>query len=77
MWSLVSEAYSEPSQRYKMELFAKIVNSWIPLTAFAKNFILVVRLGSEYSFEFLVKRSVRIDHMSQTILNCFQNTTSP
>ena len=30
------EAYSEPSQTSKLELFAKIVNGYKPLTIFAK-----------------------------------------
>ena len=46
---LISEAYSEPSWTSKMDLFAKIVNGWTPLTIFAKRSILDVRLGSEYA----------------------------
>ena len=43
----VSEAYSEASDEPKMEIFAKIVNSWI----FAKNSVLDVWLGSEHTSE--------------------------
>ena len=43
------ETYTEPSQTSKMELFAKIVNSWKPLTIFAKCFILDTRQCSEYA----------------------------
>ena len=39
------EAYSEASRTFKMELFTKIVNSFL----FAKCHILDVRLGSEYT----------------------------
>ena len=35
-WKSKSEAYSEPSRKLKMVPFAKIVNSWKPLTIFAK-----------------------------------------
>ena len=34
------ETHSEPSQVFKMELFAKIVNGFQPLAIFAKSFIL-------------------------------------
>ena len=34
---IVSEAYSETCQTSKMELFAKRVNGWLPLTFFAKK----------------------------------------
>ena len=45
----MSEAYSEPCLRSKMELFAKIVNSFQPVTIFAKSSILDIWLGSEYT----------------------------
>ena len=45
----VPEAYSEPSQTYKMVYFVKTVNSWKPLTIFPKSSILDVWLGSKYS----------------------------
>ena len=41
--------YLEPSQTSKMDLFAKIVNVFQPLTIFAESFILDVRLGSAYA----------------------------
>ena len=50
------EAYSEHCQTSKMELFAKIVNSWKPLSIFAKSSILDVWQDSEYSSEILWKR---------------------
>ena len=31
-----AEVYSEPFQKFKMELFAKIVNDWKSLTIFTK-----------------------------------------
>ena len=43
-----SEGYSELCRKYKMELFAKLVKGWKPLTIFAKSFILDVWQGSEY-----------------------------
>ena len=43
----IAEVYSEPSWTYKIELFAKMFNSWKSLTIFTKNSILDVRLGSE------------------------------
>ena len=43
------EALSKPSQITKMELSAKIVNSWKPLTISAKTSILHVWQGSEYA----------------------------
>ena len=33
----VSEAYSEPCQTSKMDVFAKIINGWKQLTIFMKN----------------------------------------
>ena len=44
-----SEAYSEPSRASKIVLFGKIVNSLKFLTILAKNSILDIRLGFEYS----------------------------
>ena len=47
---LVSEeSHSEPSQTIKMEVFAKIVDSFLPLTLSAKSSILDSSLGSEYA----------------------------
>ena len=43
-----TEAQSEPSQKSKMELFAKVAKGFNPLTIFAKSFILDVRMGSEF-----------------------------
>ena len=48
-----SKAYSEPCQTFKMESFAKIVQSFKPSTIFAKRPILNLQQGSEnvsYSF---------------------------
>ena len=39
-WHRLTEAYSEPFQTFKMERFAKIVNSLRPLTNFAHCSIL-------------------------------------
>ena len=44
-----AEAYSEPCQTSKMERFAKIINSFQPLTTFAKRSILDVWQGSEFA----------------------------
>ena len=55
-WLLVSivflyaEACPEKCQTSKMERFAKIVNSWKPLTIFAQRYILDVWQNSEYTF---------------------------
>ena len=46
---VVSEAYSEPSQTSKIELFEKVVNGFQPLTIFEKSSILDVWQGSEYA----------------------------
>ena len=43
----VSEAYPEPSQTSKMEIFVKIVNGLISLTTFEKSSILDVQLYCE------------------------------
>ena len=50
--SLNSEAYSEPSQKSKMKLSAKIATGFQLLTIFVKSFILDVLPGSEYASEF-------------------------
>ena len=48
----ILEAYSKHSRISKMELLAKIVNSWKSLANFAKSFILDIRLGSEFASGF-------------------------
>ena len=45
------EAYSKPSQTSKLELFAKTVNGFKPLTIFAKSSTLHVHMDSEYASE--------------------------
>ena len=50
---LILEAYSEPCQVSKMEFSVKIVNNLKLLTIFAKNSILDIWQGSEYSFGWL------------------------
>ena len=42
---LTAEVYSEPNQTSKMELFAKTVNGFHPLTIFARSSMLDARLG--------------------------------
>ena len=57
-----SEAYSEHCQTSNMELFAKIVNSFLSLTIFAKSSILDVWQGFEYNsdlFHWLMYSVVR------------------
>ena len=46
-----AEAYLEPSQTSKMELFMKTVNDFQLLTNYAKSFVLDVWLGSQYTSE--------------------------
>ena len=46
---LSSKVYPEPCQTSKMELFAKIINSFQPLTIILKSFILDVWHGYEYA----------------------------
>ena len=43
------EAHSEPSQKSKMELFAKIINGLKLLNILTKGSILDIWLGSEYT----------------------------
>ena len=45
----LTETQSEPSQASKVELFAKIVNCFEPITIFAKRSNLDIWLGSEYA----------------------------
>ena len=56
-----SEAYSEPCQTSKMEVFTKIVNGFSFLTIFAKSSILDVWQDSEFaskaSYDFAEKAS--------------------
>ena len=44
LFVLTPEAYPEPSQKSKVKLFTKIVNSWKPLTIFLKDSIVDVQL---------------------------------
>ena len=46
-FSKVYEAYSEPCQTFKMELFSKTVNGWKLLSILAKSFILSISQGFE------------------------------
>ena len=55
-----TEAHSEPSQTYKMERFAKIVNGFQPLPIFAKPSILEVWQGSEYTSDSYKSVPVRL-----------------
>ena len=48
----ISEVYSKHCQTFKMEIFAKIVNGFQPLTFFAKSSIVEVWQGSEYASAF-------------------------
>ena len=59
-----ADAYSECSQLFKMELFAKIVDYFQLFTIFTRSFVLDFWLSSEQvSVEFLIER-----------VNCFQET---
>ena len=60
----ISEEYSEPSRTSKVDPLAKIVNSWKPLTIFAKIFNLDVPLGSEYGSAFLYSIKKKIYNWS-------------
>ena len=53
------EAYSEPSGRSKMKLFAEIVNSSKLLNIFSKSPILDILLSYEYASEFFKKTMYR------------------
>ena len=48
---VVAEAYLEPSQASKIEIFAKIVNGFQPLFIFTIRSILDVWIDSEYVSE--------------------------
>ena len=50
----ILQRLTETIQTSKMELFAKIVNDWNPLTIFAKSFILDVYVGFEYASALLL-----------------------
>ena len=43
-----TDAYSEPCQTFKMELFTKVINEWKLLTILEKKIMLDVWQGSEY-----------------------------
>ena len=47
----ISEAYAEPCQTFKMEIFANIVNGFLFLFIFAKSAILDVWQDSEFASE--------------------------
>ena len=49
----IRKVYLAPCQTWKIERFAKIVNSWSPLTIFAKRSILNPWLGCKPSFAYL------------------------
>ena len=51
--SSIQDAYSEPCQISKLQLFAKKVNGFQPLTIFAKRFILNAWQGSAYASAYI------------------------
>ena len=55
----ITEIYWGPGQTSKMEHFAKIVNSFYPLTIFLKRSILDVWQGSEYTSLSWIKYSIK------------------
>ena len=62
------DAYSEPCQTSKMELFAKIVNGWKPLTVFTKRFLLYVWQCSEYTPDYFRNIGAMVHYLhSQTV----------
>ena len=72
IFSIIIEAYSEPSQAHEMELFMKIANDFSRLTNFIKSSVSDIWLGSEYDPEFpiliskvlLVNQHVRFQFQS-------------
>ena len=62
---VLSDTYSEPNHVSKIKHFTKIVHSWIPLTIFAKTFVLEIWLGYEFVsdypgfFSFVINRKRR------------------
>ena len=54
LWQKALALSSRLCQTSKMELFAKLVNSWKPLTSFAESFIFDVEMDSEYVTEFQI-----------------------
>ena len=58
-----TEAYSEPKQTSKMDLLKKIINDWQPLTIFAKNSILDIRLGFDWVYWIFDMYIVRTDRI--------------
>ena len=71
-----AETYSEPSQTSKMEFFAKIINSWKPLTIFAKCFILDTRQCSEYAPALDLTRLDNVRDLFSLSLNSLQTYSS-
>ena len=62
LYTLTSEAYPELSRTSEMELFAKVVNDWKPLTIFAKSSIIDVRLVFEYTPESQQAAKFKVDN---------------
>ena len=54
------EVYSEPCQMSKMELFAKIVNDWKPLTISAKSSFLDVWQGSAHDSDYVPQKCCNV-----------------
>ena len=48
LWTILSEAYSELCQTFKMGRIANVAVIWNPLSIFTKSFILDVWMSSEY-----------------------------
>ena len=58
--SEILEAYSEPCETSKMELFRKIGNGSKPLPSIIKSFILDVSQGSKYTSGFCLREDASL-----------------
>ena len=66
----------KPCQTTKMELLAKIINSWKPLTIFVKSFILDIWQDSEYTSGHCAKKSWIVSKTWPKWTNKSTSTTS-
>ena len=48
---ILAGAYSEPSQRSKMDGFVQVINGFQPFNVFQKRSILGIRQGSEFAID--------------------------
>ena len=57
----IGKAYSEPSQKYELELSEKLINSWKPFNYFLKK--LYLRCMSGFWIHLCTRKGIKLSHV--------------